>query len=294
MENLQWRFHGTLRNLDTNDEAGVYIFVYKGTSKRIIYVGTTNCFARRLHQHSEGMRNGERPVWKVEPHEDIYELMSFKGESSEKGKYEYYFKLAKRGLLWATTSLDTSVNDLVKEDSFEEDWKSFVEESYMDLIEIWTCKIDDEVRRVVLESQIQRAFKSNYFIGSHIHKQGMCWLGKIECLEDIFIYKFNFMNLPDISPDSQLLLQNLSERKVINYKKDIIEKRKDAQRKYIEECRKDYKFAFTSWSMKEDELLYNCLRLNISINDIAEKYLFRTIGEIEKREIYLRKWYRYD
>ena len=72
-----------------------------------------------------------------------------------------------------------------------------------------------------------------------------------------------------------------------------MEKRKQQKNNEINEYRKINKFAYTKWTDKEDTILYNCLRLDISILEISEKLLFRSVKELKIREKYLRKWYKF-
>lgn len=290
---FSWDYHGTLNEINSTNGIGVYLLIYKGNPKRIIYVGTTNCFNRRMNQHKEGMLLGNRAIWRVDGNKDIYELMSYQGYS-ENGKYEYYVKLARNNLLWAATNLgkDNIVNDLYIKDDFTVNWEKYVTNEYIKNIEIWACDMRGSENRIVqLESQIQRAFKSNYKIGSHIHKRGMCWLGKIELLGNIFDYTFNFKICPDLEKQSVELLKNLTDKDVINYKKESYLEKKNTKIEELKEIRKKYKFSKTKWTLSESDILITLHKLGVSIEEISESYLYRTPEEIERRIKYLSKFY---
>ncbi len=288
---FDWEYKGTLSNITATNSKGIYLLVYRGNPNRIIYVGTTNCFKRRLNQHREGMIAGQRTVWRVKENEDIYALMSYKGE---KEKYKYYYSLAKKGLLWASTTLEKEQvqNDLKKKDNFETEWKDFVSNNYINKIDIWTCDLNGCENRIIqLESQIQRAFKSNFFIGSHIHKEGMCWLGKIENLEDVYSYRFDFKRYPTLDEDSIKLLKNLTDKRVIGYEKLKHTMRKQEKKEKLEELKKKYIYAGDKWQPKENDIIYSLCRLGISYEDIAVNYLKRSPEEVKKRIEYIGKYY---
>ncbi|WP_224995502.1 GIY-YIG nuclease family protein [Cesiribacter sp. SM1] len=200
-EECFWELMGSLSSPISKAGGGVYLLVFKGTPKRVIYVGTTNNFNNRIDKHRRCMLEGKRTIWKADVRKDIYELMS---HMDEKNPYKYYASLAKRNLLWATTDINktTPTNDLLKKDSYEENWKDFVHNQYIHAIEVWALETgySDETNKRI-ESQIQTALKNRYSIGSHIHNKGMCWLGKIEYADDVFNTSFTFSNAPDISEE---------------------------------------------------------------------------------------------
>lgn len=290
---FDWEYHGTLNEINSTNGIGVYLLIYSGNPKRIIYVGTTNCFNRRLNEHKDGMLIGQRPIWRVCNTNDIYELISFQGKS-ENGKYEYYAKLAKNNLLWATTTLkkDDKVNELNKKDDFELNWKEYTINEYIKNIEIWTCDMRSAEKRIIqLESQIQRAFKQNYKIGSHIHNRGMCWLGKIELLGNIYGYHFSFNTYPDLDKKAIELLENLTDKNIINYYKSSYLENKKNLIENLEKAREKYKYSKSSWTLSEQDILLTLCKLGISVDEIAENYLHRTPKEIENRIKYLSKFY---
>lgn len=290
-ELYKWSYMASLEQPKEISGGGVYLLVYCGTPKRVIYVGTTNSFNRRIGQHQKGMIRGNRSVWRTNKESDIYDLMSFKGE---KGMHEYYYSLAKKGLLWASTTIERQniKNDLNKSDDFIPNWKEYVINSYIKNIEVWVCKMEADIEKIVaLESHIQRMLKKNYSIGSHIHNEGMCWLGKIEFTGDISNERFDFDNFPEISEEFKLLLSKLDGKNYIRYEKQKYIDCRNEREKINFLLRKKYKFENTSWQDKEQNLLLSCLKLDISINEIADEYLQRSPEEIIKRIEYLSKYY---
>lgn len=286
----RWEYYGTLNKLHPCDKIGVYLIVHGGNVNRIIYVGTTVNGNKRLNEHRIGTLNGKRTIWRVgsvENH-DIYNLMSHEHMDQSGLMYKYYYRLAKNGKLWATTTIekDDVINDLNKKDNFAKKWKQYVEDEYINKLHIWFCEISDPEKRIILESQIQRAFKANYRIGSHIHKKGMCWLGKIEATGPIFHYKFWFSNYPNINDEGQYLLANLSDKRIISYKKDK-KHQKTGGRKV-----RGGGASGNQWEAKEDQIIYTCYKLGISHEEISEKYLtWRNSSQIKKRIKHIIKFY---
>lgn len=289
-----WEYNGTLDNLFSNNRKGVYLLIHRGRPSRIIYVGTTNNFSRRLEQHRQGMINGNRSIWRLKEDEDIYELMSYQG-MSEKSKYKYYARLAKNGILWASTTLEyiEIKNDLSPKDDFEKNWKDYVQNSYMRRIETWICSMEEESKEKIiqLESQIQRALKKNFMIGSHIHNTGMSWLGKIEYLGDIYNYHFKFKRYPNLDIETIELLKNLTDSKVIKYYKQSYIKKKELKNEKLRLLKEVYEYAHTPWDLLENDIIYTCCRLGVSIEDIASNYLHRSPKEIQERIDFLSRYY---
>lgn len=197
-----------------------YIYWYMGVKQRIVYVGTTVNFEQRWFEHAESMKRGNRTIWKVNPHQDIYELMSAKGY---KDHFKYYKRLANEKLLWASTSVlkINPTNDLKEDENFQ-DWYDYTCNEYMPNIHLWGCRMSERYEfATILESQIQRAFYTNYSIKSHINKPNMCWLGKIEnTQDDLYNLSFEFNKLPDIDDKSLLLLKDLTEKNIVKFKKE--------------------------------------------------------------------------
>lgn len=267
---------------------GVYLLVYNGIRNRIIYVGTTINFENRWYEHSEGMRRGNRPVWRVKPTEDIYELISHKGFGNH---FNYYHKLANDNLLWASTTLLKlkQCNDLNEDDHFNDNWYEYVCNHYMPNIHLWGCRMNERYEyATILESQIQRAFSNNFSIKSHINKSNMCWLGKIEHTNpELFKLKFEFTKHPDIDEKSLVLLNNLTEKNIVGYKKDNTNiKSKPSIKKLrlakIKKIRKIYSQAYYPWDRLEDKIILFLLEENVSVDEMVH-ILNRSPDEIKRR-----------
>ena len=133
-----WKFKGTLDNCLSSTEKGVYILIFNGSPKRIVYVGTTNNFSRRIEEHRTGYLRGNRTIWRVSLNEDIYELMSYQGNYSKARKFEYYALLAGKRKLWAQTTVESEkpTNHLYKGDNFDIYWKKYVSDFYIKNLEV--------------------------------------------------------------------------------------------------------------------------------------------------------------
>lgn len=274
-----------------NEGGGVYLIVFKGTPKRVMYVGQTKNFKNRLSQHREGFLNGRRNIWRVETDQDIYELMSHNGEREP---YKYYASLAKRGLLWATADRNKEKisNDLYPSDNFDENWRLFVREKYFVNFEVWVCRTDDDaVLRKRMESQIQNAIRAHYGIGSHIHHHvdDMCFLGKVEEPDQDFDTPYTFLNAPDVSDEFAQLLNNQMPENATRYLKPAkakkqaeITAKKAVEAEVVRAARVMYKNAGKSWKLKDEADLRLCLNTSTPLHEIANR-LSRTPEEIEKK-----------
>lgn len=286
MSNYTWRYGNTLDKFSVDSSKGVYLLIFNGNPKRVIYVGTTNSFSRRMFQHKAAYLNGRRTIWKISNSEDIYELMSCQGKSSKLVRYKYYYSLAKKGKLWAHTTLekDTVINDLNPLDDFENNWKDYTYNFFIKNIEVWTCEMNDDLERIIaLESKIQKTLKSHFKIWSHIHKDGMSFLGKIEFLDDLSKFEYKFLNFPDLDDNTIKLFKNLDTKDSLKYKKLKSKIKEEIKAKKVEQVRITYKHAYTKWLDIEHDILFTCCNLNIEITEIARKYLFRTPEEIKKK-----------
>ncbi|AHM59208.1 hypothetical protein D770_04705 [Flammeovirgaceae bacterium 311] len=273
------------------DGGGVYLLVFSGPPKRVIYVGTTNSFNRRINQHRVGILEGRRTIWRVDKGEDIYDLMSHRGKGNP---YKYYLKLAKKRKLWATTTVDKEIvaNDLVKKDNFEENWKDYVHGFYIHKIEILVLKTDfSQETNKRIESQIQTTLKDKHAIGSHIHSTGMCWLGKIEYTEDVYSTSYAFNYAPEISEEFKELFTNLGNKSYTNYRKPTKVTTRAERAANRQKEKEEYKFAQTPWLQEEDDVLRKCAALNVPKIDIS-KMLQRPLSEVNKRIQFFKKYNR--
>lgn len=284
ISNLKWTFGGNLIKQRYVNGPGVYLLVHTSSVNRIIYVGTTNNFENRWFEHAEGMKRGNRAIWRVRPDQDIYELMSHR---SSKDYFKYYRKLALENNLWASTNVLrlNPKNDLNAEDDFNDSWSNYVVEEFMPRITLWACRMNFNYESAtILESQVQKAISKYFSIGTHINKPGMNWLGKIENLANTKML-FNFLNYPDVDEITQGLLRNLGSK--VNA--GIEWKRPKKIQKKI--ARQLYQFAYTEWIYKEDAILTFLITRQASLVDMTT-LLQRTPEEIQARIKWLNKWGR--
>ncbi|TRX49312.1 hypothetical protein FNH22_27180 [Fulvivirga sp. M361] len=296
MPKYTWKYGGILDDYSVSSNGGVYLLVFKGSPKRIIYVGTTKSFQRRMAQHKSGYLIGNRTIWRLTSSEDIYELMSCQGNRGKSSRFSYYASLAKNGKLWAHTTIEKEsiMNDLNSNDDFNLFWKNYVSNFFIKNIEIWTCEMfDDHERILALESKIQRMIRTHFAIESHINAHGMSFLGKIEFTGDISKYKFDFISLPDFGEDEIMLFKQLPSKKILKFEKKASRRKRELKHLKIKEARIEHKFAYTKWKNEENDILFTCCKLNIEVTDIANSYLQRTVEEIENRIKYLKRFYEF-
>jgi hypothetical protein len=285
LNNLKWIYGGTMSRPKLLIGGGVYVLVHHGINERIIYVGTTTSFERRWTEHIEGMRRGNRTVWRLGGREDIYDLMSSQGS---KDSYKYYRKMALNHKLWASTAiLKTSFsNELNELDDFQKNWFDYTVQSFQPNIHLWACPMNERLEyATILESQIQRVLKINFKIGAHINKNNMSWLGKIEHLEDIFNLKFEFINYPINEANGIEILKVLREKRIIKWNKrgytpPIRTPRFTKQE--LKGIRTTYPQAHYQWMAVEHEILKFLIEQKQNVDQIS-KLLLRTPGEIETK-----------
>lgn len=294
-----WEPMGPLNSpyLTPDKIGGVYLLVFKGTPKRVIYVGQTGNFNRRIKEHQEAFLSGRRSIWRVMNNQDIYELMSHNGEEEP---HKYYASLAKRykRVLWATTDINKEEisNDLSKSDNFDENWREFVRDKYIKNIEVWVCRTpNEEYTRLRLESQIQNALRTHYSIGSHIHHpvDDMCFLGKVEFADKKFGVPYTFTNAPDISDEFTRLLHSkklgkryLKPAKALKQAEARVKKMK--KEKQIKDARLTYKNAGKSWKLVDEIDFKKLVNSNIPLPKLVERFS-RPPEEIVRRHEYLVK-----
>ncbi len=285
IHNLKWIYGGTMLKPKIVVGGGVYVLIHHGFKERIIYVGTTTNFERRWTEHIESMRRGNRTVWRLDNNEDIYDLISSQGS---RDYYKYYRELALNHKLWASTSvLKTSFsNELNEKDNFQENWFDYTVQSFQPNIHLWACPMNERLEyATILESQIQRALKVNFKIGSHINKNNMSWLGKIEHLEDIFNLKFEFINFPINEANGLKILKDLREKRIIQWNKKGYSppiRSPKFTRQELKEIRKTFPQAHYQWMAVEYELMKYLIEQEQNVDQIS-KLLLRTPKEIENK-----------
>ena len=211
---LTWIQSGTLYKLETCFNQGVYIFVYHGIKKRIIYAGTAaslDGFTGRWCEHLKLFNIGGRAVWRPDKNEDVYNLMSFKD-----GKKPDYCLLCHKGKIWVNSNKKNdegfydSCYDIGK--SFKENWRDYVINEYLDRISVWRCNIKDPYVAKILESKIQMSL-GKYFNLTFYNTRPQNWLGKMEIrdIQQLSKYTFSFNNLPEVDLSTADVLKNLQD-----------------------------------------------------------------------------------
>ncbi|SDH83298.1 GIY-YIG nuclease family protein [Desulfosporosinus hippei] len=288
--NLKWISGGSLIKHKYVNGPGVYLLVHSGSVNRIIYVGTTINFENRWFEHAEGMKRGNRAIWRVRPDQDIYELMSHRGS---KDYFKYYRKLALENKLWASTNVLrlNPKNDLNPEDNFNDSWFDYVVEEFMPRIMLWACRMDSNYESAtILESQIQKAISKYFNIGTHINKPDMNWLGKIENLSNANLF-FEFLNYPNVDKTTHGLLQNLGSRVNAGIEWKMPKKIQKITKLEKKIARQLHTFAYSKWIYKEDAILTFLITRKASLEDMT-RLLQRAPEEIEARIKWLKKWGR--
>jgi hypothetical protein len=202
---LTWENSGTLGSLKTSFESGVYVFVFSGQVKRLIYTGTAKSFSNRWCSHLNEYQIGGRTIWRPDPDEDIYDLMS--------APYEKYKDLTRDYKAWLPSGKKNAgyYTPLFAGPDFKDFVARYPLEEYLTNMSVWVCKIEKEQLQKILESKIQKAFGLKFDLKYYTKRVPQNWLGKIEIQDDKILsgYNFHFDVLPDIDPDSQKVMSNL-------------------------------------------------------------------------------------
>jgi len=178
--NLNWKKAGILSEFykETIDDGWVvYLHIFSGYPKRIIYVGTSEEPETRWKYQQMQLLTGLGTVFRVEESKDIYELMSYKNKSNKKPE-DYYRDLALKEppLLWVPTDTHSPSNFLNDNDSFKDNWESYINKFYIKNIEIWYSKVQNKEEAYIAETLIQSKVSNDSLIGYYETRQS--WLGK--------------------------------------------------------------------------------------------------------------------
>ena len=314
VENIWWTHLGTLSELKSTMLSGCYVFVWD--NKKIIYVGTSSNIEKRLHYHIKAIKEGKRPVWRVDDGDDIYDLL--KNFKSNKQKYLKF--LARNGYAWINYENTSKVENLLNpSDDFERNWKEYIESEFLPKIEVWATGINgNKALATTLESRMQILLRLAFNLGSLYSNFNQSWLGKIEHPNINNRVKFNFQNYPET--DNQTLevlkcindkyLENISfintgqrkrkikvyapsvEQLVVRIKKnkpikEVVQLSVKKKLNDIKELKKQYKFYGTNWTKIEDNLIRFMFKKGISIENISTE-LGRASKEIQDRILFLK------
>lgn len=209
---LSWRHLGSIDNFLYSDHGGVYCLVHHGKYNRVIYVGTTSHFGRRLQQHQDGFKRGNRTVWRIHDSDDVYGLMSSVGI---RNYVNYFKKQAQQGNIWASTTLEKLVpkNLLLPSDDFEK-WRVYVEQEYMPRIAVWALSLSPYKPETAakIESALQQRIDSAFRLGRFFNHKDYTILGKIEFNKWRVCIKEVFDNTPDVDEATTLIFSSLAQK----------------------------------------------------------------------------------
>jgi len=181
---LNWNNAGTLNDIKKiDDQCAVYVFVYSGNPKRIIYVGTSTTQQQRWKDERGQLLDGLGTVFRVQENADIYDLMCYKDKGDP---IEYYKKLASASppILWVPITGE-KINILNREDNYDVNWKSYISDFYIKHIEIWYSSVPTKEIAEIVETLLQCRISSKHMIGYYTDKQirkGQTWLGQPEVM----------------------------------------------------------------------------------------------------------------
>ncbi len=205
----EWIYRGILEKPDVCKEKGVYLFIFNGTPKRIIYTGTAysdDGFYGRWSEHNKLFKSGGRATFRSSEKSDIYELMKFKNNPEK-----YYKDLADRKLLWVNSDKKEGgyfINHYTKEITFKDLWKSYVARIYLTNIELWSCNIENKEYGEILETKLQVVLGKYYHIGFY-DGYAQNWLGKQEKKGKGNSLEFKFTKFPVLDTETLMILENL-------------------------------------------------------------------------------------
>ena len=186
---MEWRLLGTLaKGVEEKyrRKRGVYMEIFPGKCRRIIYLGTTaDGFGKRPGDYWTGPNVGylkrKHYAFKATKGEDVYEMgmRLHDGES----RFDYSRRvhcLVQESKLWIPGLRPWKL----EEDNLWEDgrWEEFFREHFSD-VELWGCEtpvpFDEEI-----ESRLQVALGMLFRLGYHDQRQPQNWLGRIQCFRD--------------------------------------------------------------------------------------------------------------
>jgi predicted GIY-YIG superfamily endonuclease len=197
---VKWAYLGCLDSLDQSKQiSGVYVYIFRGTPRRLIYVGTSIDIVARMNQHIKHMKEGLHTFFRAQRYSDIYSLMSI---PSELDREEYIKTLPGRVRdIWIPANPPPKGAHLLNSQTTFQTWnQQFLQVDFMPNVEVWCCSIADKYQKM-LESQLQLKFRDAYRIGYYNLRENFSWLGKIECdVQNAFSVVFKMD--PDLLPTS--------------------------------------------------------------------------------------------
>lgn len=293
---MEWRFLGSISEARKSGCSGVYLIVHQGIFNRVVYVGVSCNVGRRINEHYEGYRRGNRTIYNAGHNDDVYSLMS---TYKIRNHIKYYQSLAKEYKIWGSTTLhfDSPKNILAKKQIFDATWESITFEKYIPQLVVWALPMANYCysNATKIESVIQSKLIKSFDLRGFFNVKELSILGKIENphLEKI---KYFIIDSPDVDAASKLIFSNLLSKKIDeNFRKEfhsqfesiISPREKETLRKRaIRENKVSlYENHGKPWTLKEMEKLRVMLvDFDMSPTEISD-YLGREPRSISKKII---------
>ena len=204
-----WEDAGRLSMLETDFSGGVYLFIHEGPPRRVVYVGTAqqvSGFTRRWCEHLRLFKTGGRTLWRPKDTTDVYSLMTLEPPA--------YEACCRDALVWMPSGKrvhGTYQPYYEISPTYEDAWQKWVLSAYLPQIAVWRCRLLDGEHALILESQIQLSFRSQFKIGYYRKLGVQSWLGHVHVSDAArrSSLRFAFETLPELEPDSRELLAHL-------------------------------------------------------------------------------------
>ena len=190
---MKWQQIGTLRDGVTTEftkSPGVYMEIFPGKPKRIIYIGTTKeGFNSRPGGYWDHYLSMKHFAFKATTDDDIYSKGMCVNSSDNRAQYHQHLEtMIREGNLWVP---DWPGCD--KDKWKEQEWKEFIEKNYSG-VELWGYQISDQKTQEEVESRLQIALGFMFRIGYLNNGTRQNWLGQQNCRRS-FNEAFNARNL---------------------------------------------------------------------------------------------------
>ena len=234
---MLWQNIGTLNKVMESkyqNITGVYLEIFPGDPRRIIYVGTTDKkhFSDRPGNYWNGSKDGylkkKHYAFNATTNEDIYEQGMRVGKGQTRQSYSERVKgMWLSGKLWIPGWESKSGGEKLWE---KKKWAEHIMDHFKD-VELWGCEIPEPIKAMETESRHQVALGKLYRLGYYTTSKRQNWLGKIECFDDKAKY-----------PGLKKRFQNLEFSTIFNFSEDNFERiglYEDTRAAFREETNKD-------------------------------------------------------
>ncbi len=180
---MEWTKLGTLQAgvaPTYASKCGVYLEVFPGAPRRIIYIGTTNAgFAVRPGEYWEGRISYLRKkhfVFKATALDDIYDKGMRVETGTTRPEYHKHVEyMSGQNQVWIPEEKVLPVD--VEKKWKEGEWEQFIRTNFA-LLELWGCEIKDVAVAEEVESRLQIALGWKFRIGYYQERANrQNWLG---------------------------------------------------------------------------------------------------------------------